>query len=135
MVIDRDIAATKSLAESDLMVSDWSGAALEYAFGFERPVLFVDVERKVNNPDYEAYGIEPFEVGIRERIGGVVAPDDLAALAPAVHALVADAPAWPARLAAIRDESIFNVGRQRRGRGRASWPPRPPRSAKQRGLA
>ena len=111
VVIDRDVAATKSLAESDLMVSDWSGAALEYAFGFERPVLFVDVARKVNNPDYESYGIVPFEVGIRERIGGVVAPDDLAAIAPAVHALVADAPAWPARLAAIRDESIANVGR------------------------
>jgi YidC/Oxa1 family membrane protein insertase len=111
VVIDRDVAATKSLAESDLMVSDWSGAALEYAFGFERPVLFVDVARKVNNPGYETYGIEPFEVGIRERIGGVVAPDDLGALAPAVRALVADAPAWPARLAAIRDESIFNVGR------------------------
>jgi YidC/Oxa1 family membrane protein insertase len=93
------------------MVSDWSGAALEYAFGFERPVLFVDVERKVNNPDYASYGIEPFEVGIRERVGGVVAPGDLGAVAPAVHALVADAPAWPARLAAIRDESIFNVGR------------------------
>jgi YidC/Oxa1 family membrane protein insertase len=111
VVIDRDVAATTSLAESHLMVSDWSGAALEYAFGFERPVLFVDVERKVNNPEYESFGIEPFEVGIRELIGGVVAPDDLTALAPAVHALVADAPAWPARLAAIREESIFNVGR------------------------
>ena len=41
----------------------------------------------------------------------MVAPDDLAALAPAVHVLVAEAPEWPARLAAIRDESIFNVGR------------------------
>jgi YidC/Oxa1 family membrane protein insertase len=111
VVIDRDVAATKSLAESHLMVSDWSGAALEYAFGFERPVLFVDVERKVNNPDYASYGIEPFEVGIRERIGAVVAPDDLAAVAPAVRALVAEAPAWPGRLAAIRDESIFHVGR------------------------
>jgi hypothetical protein len=111
VVIDRDVVATASLAGSDLMVSDWSGAALEYAFGFERPVLFVDVARKVNNPGYEEYGIEPFEVGIRERIGAVVGADDLAAVPAAVRALVADAPAWPERLAAIREESIANVGR------------------------
>ncbi len=110
VVIDTDIAATASLLRSDLMVSDWSGAALEYAFGLERPVLFVDVERKVNNPDYEQLGITPFEVAVRERVGTVVAPTALDAIGPAVHALVAEAPEWPARLAAVREESIANVG-------------------------
>src|SRR5437899_1548619 len=73
--LDTAIAAEDALHRSDVMVSDWSGAALEYAFGLERPVLFVDVARKVNNPEYERLGIEPFEARIREQIGRVVAPD------------------------------------------------------------
>ena len=100
------------------MVSDWSGAALEYAFGLERPVLFVDVARKVNNPDYEALGIEPFEVGIRERIGRVVAPDDLAAIVPAVaRRWWRDAPAWPAtprRASATRASSTSGAAARSR---------------------
>lgn len=111
VVIDRDVAATESLRAADLMVSDWSGAALEYAFGFERPVVFVDVDRKVNNPDYEALGITPFEVSVREQLGGVVAPEALADLGPAVRRLIAEAGEWPERLAAIRDANIANVGR------------------------
>ncbi len=108
--LDEDIAAAGSLRESDLMISDWSGAALEYAFGLGRPVLFVDVERKVNNPQYERLGIEPFEVRVRTRIGEVIAPDAVADAPAAVRSLVARAAEWPERLAAVRDESIFHVG-------------------------
>ena len=32
------------------MVSDWSGAALEYSFGLKKPVIFLDLPKKVNNP-------------------------------------------------------------------------------------
>jgi YidC/Oxa1 family membrane protein insertase len=108
--LEEGVTGQESLLRSDLMVSDWSGAALEYAFGLERPVLFVDVERKVNNPAYGELGIEPFEASVRSRIGRVVAPDDFAALAPAVEDLVGDAPGLAAQIRAVREESIFNVG-------------------------
>ena len=112
--LDDNIAAQESLHRSDVMVSDWSGAALEYAFGLERPVLFVDVPRKVNNPRYEDLAIEPFEVAIRERIGRVVAPDGLSAAPAAVAALLAEPDAFAADIRRVRDENIFNVGRSAR---------------------
>ena len=59
------------MTAADLMISDWSGAALEYAFGIERPVLFLDVARKINNPRYVDLGIEPIEARMREQIGAV----------------------------------------------------------------
>lgn len=110
-VLDQDIAATASLEASDVMISDWSGAALEYAFGRERPVVFVDVARKVNNPDYDELGIEPFEAAVRERVGAVVAADDPAAAVSAVHRIASEAGEWQVRLRAERDAAIFNVGR------------------------
>ncbi|MEP6625989.1 MAG: CDP-glycerol glycerophosphotransferase family protein, partial [Acidimicrobiia bacterium] len=108
--LDQDIAATRALHESDVMVSDWSGAALEYALGRERPVVFIDVERKVNNPEYAELGIEPFEVAVRDRIGAVVAADDPSGIVGAVRDAIDNADNWAERLRTVRDESIFNVG-------------------------
>jgi len=68
-----NIAGQDSLHDSDIMISDWSGAALDYAFGLNKPVLFIDVPRKINNLDYEELGIEPFECFVRDDIGrGVI---------------------------------------------------------------
>ena len=69
---ESSINENKSLYFSDLMVSDWSGAALDFAFGLKKPVLFIDVPKKVNNPDYLKLGIVPFEIRIRDKIGKVV---------------------------------------------------------------
>jgi len=69
---EANIAGQDSLHDSDVMISDWSGAALDYAFGLSKPVVFVDVPRKVNNPDYKEIGIEPFEAVIRKKIGIIV---------------------------------------------------------------
>jgi hypothetical protein len=112
--LDDNIAAQESLHRSDVMVSDWSGAALEYAFGLERPVLFVDVPRKVNNPHYEELAIEPFEVSIRERLGRVVSPAALDTMPAAAAALLAEPDAFAAEIRRVRDENIFNVGRSAR---------------------
>lgn len=108
--LDADIAGQESLHRSDVMVSDWSGAALEYAFGLERPVVFVDVARKVNNPEYEKLGIEPFEAAIRSRIGRVVAPADLAGAPALARELIGDPAGFAESIRAARAEHVFNVG-------------------------
>jgi YidC/Oxa1 family membrane protein insertase len=108
--LELDVASTRSLFESPVMVSDWSGAALDYAFGLERPVLFVDLPRKVNNPEYRSLGLEPLEVALRDKLGRVVDPRDLASVPAAIRDLLAEADRYPERLARLRDETIFHVG-------------------------
>ncbi len=108
--LEENIASQDSLQRADLMVSDWSGAALEFAFGTERPVLFIDVPRKVNNPSYGELGIEPFEATVREQIGRVVAPDQPQRIAAAVAELTGERAAWVDSIRAAREANIFNVG-------------------------
>jgi YidC/Oxa1 family membrane protein insertase len=108
--LEQDVASQASLQRADLMVSDWSGAALEFAFGLERPVLFVDVPRKVNNPDWEQVGIEPFEATVRTEIGEVLPVDALSDIGDVARRLVADPGTAAARIAGVRDRSIANVG-------------------------
>ena len=59
----------QTLFESDVLVSDWSGVAFEFAFGLKKPVLFVDTSRKIKNIDYNKIGIESFEFYAREMVG------------------------------------------------------------------
>ena len=91
------------------MISDWSGAAIEYALGLEKPVIFVDVPRKVNNPNYQDIAYEPIEVMLRQEIGEVISPDRLSDI-PAVVERLCDNPAnWKTRMRELRSRWIYNV--------------------------
>ena len=50
------------------MVSDWSGVALEFAFGLEKQVVFIDQPLKLNNPEYSRLKSDPLETLLREKI-------------------------------------------------------------------
>ena len=108
--LDLNISGAAALHKSHIMVSDWSGAALEYAFGLERPVLFLDMPRKVNNPDYEKLDIEPLEVWVRNEIGRVVSPDELEKAPAAITELCADPAQFKQKVDEIRDRVVFNLG-------------------------
>jgi len=109
--MDEDSDGTASLQSSDIMLSDWSGAALEFAFGLERPVIFADVPRKVLNPDYAQLDIEPIEVQVREQLGVVVAVDRLETLGEVAQAMADDSEKWQASLREARQRWIFNTGK------------------------
>src|SRR5262249_5822945 len=97
--------------ESDLLISDWSAMAIEYALGFGRPVLFVDVPPRVRNPHYAEFGIEPMEMRIRRELGAVL-PLDRIADAPAYALdLVRASPKFRARCKELREAWTFNFGR------------------------
>lgn len=109
--IETDMREQASLHESELMIGDWSGAALEYAFGLERPVLFVDTSPKLNNSEHDRIGLVGVEASLREQIGAVVGPEDLPSALPLIDALCADPEAYRERLREARQRTVYNVGR------------------------
>lgn len=108
--LDLDLTSSRSLRESHIMVSDWSGAAIDYALGLERPVLWIDTPPKVNNPAFERIGLVPWEVRIRPEIGTVLPVDRLEDAPAAIRTITHD-PAAPQALAReLRERHLFNVG-------------------------
>ncbi|NQU57101.1 MAG: CDP-glycerol--glycerophosphate glycerophosphotransferase [Rhodospirillales bacterium] len=99
-----------ALLASHIMISDWSGVAMEFAFGLERPVLFLDVPRKINNLEYGLLDLLPLEVAYREEVGRVLSPEQISDLPAAITELHNHSVATASRIAAVRDRSIFNVG-------------------------
>lgn len=107
--MDRDGDSSTSLMGADLMISDWSGVAFEYALARLRPVLFVDGPMKVRNPDWRRVMSEPgIECTYRHRVGCVVS--DVGSLRDEVAAMLASTEAWRARLLEIRGELLFHPG-------------------------
>jgi len=100
----KDMGEKASLFESDLMICDWSAAAIEYAFGLERPVLFIDVPRRIRNPGYQELGLEPIEEFVRDQVGAILSPDHLQAAPATIERLLTQIDHIQSRIRSMRDE-------------------------------
>jgi YidC/Oxa1 family membrane protein insertase len=87
--LEQDMSNNESWLWSDLMLSDWSGAASEYAFSLHRPVVYLDTPPKRMNADWADVGLRSFEDLVRSEVGTVVGLDDLDQL-PATVRRVSD---------------------------------------------
>ena len=96
------------------MITDWSGAALEFAFAFEKPVLFIDVPKKINNPEYEKIPQVPIEVSIREKIGKIILPTELELIPNEIEILYKQTKELRDKITKIRNELIFNIGESKK---------------------
>ncbi len=99
-----------SLFRSDILICDWSAMAIEYALGLEKPVLFIDLPRRVRNPDWQALEIEPLEVSFRTLAGDIVPPENLAEIPGKIDQLLQDQDSFRERMEKLRSKMVFNIG-------------------------
>jgi YidC/Oxa1 family membrane protein insertase len=109
--LETSVVTDDSLLRADALICDCSGIALEFAFGVERPVLFVDVPLKIRNPKYEELGIEPLELELRPQIGKVITPQQLDAVPRILSEFLDETAARKERLAELREQNVFAFGR------------------------
>jgi len=107
--LENSIDESRALWTADLMIADYSGFAMEFAFIRERPVLYVDVPPKVLNPHWRELDLVPLELSVRERIGVSVPPDVEKVVAGLVQ--LARAPGqWAERIREERSRCWVNFG-------------------------
>ncbi len=102
---------TDSILRSDILVSDWSAMAMEYALGLEKPVLFIDVPRRIRNPNWQEIGIEPVESSIRDQVGVILATSSLEQAPAVIERLLATPDRFRDRVRDYRENSVFRLGR------------------------
>jgi len=108
-ILEKNISNFDSFMKSDIMITDWSGAAIEYAFTLERPVLFIDVPKKIHNPDYEKLPEIPIEISIRDKIGEIISLSDIDALPEKIKILCQNPNLIKGKIQKIKGELIFNL--------------------------
>ena len=99
-----------SLFRSDILICDWSAMAIEYALALEKPVLFVDVPRRVRNPNWQDLEIEPLEVSFRKLAGDIVSPQNLAETTVKISHLLEASKKFEQTMQAVRPKMVFNIG-------------------------
>jgi len=107
--LEEGIIPSEKFHTSKCMISDWSGISLEYAFTFERPVIFIDVPKKILNPNSTDISLEPIEISIREKIGYVISPANLVKI-PNVIKKINENKSLNNQIEKIRSETVYHIG-------------------------
>lgn len=103
------IETQDSFHRSALMISDWSGAAYEYAMGTHREALFIDTPQKIFNPDWEQVGLASFEAVMREEVGEVLAADAVASTGEVASEMIRRSHDSRPKLSELADRLVFNL--------------------------
>ena len=109
-LLDTNTSSFEQLFSSYALITDWSGIGYEYAFGCERPVIYVDVPKKAHNKEYEKIQLVPFETSIRDKIGEVVSPQNIETIPERIEFLYGNDNNFENKIQKIRNNSIFNIG-------------------------
>ena len=109
-VLERGIIPSHLFHNSLCMISDWSGISLEYAFALERPVLFVDVPKKINNTDFEKIRCQDIETNIRRDIGYVILPNEIDNVPEKINSLLENSDKFRKQIRQVRSKTVFNIG-------------------------
>ncbi len=108
--IQTDFSSNNTVFEADLMITDWSGIAYEYAYTTCKPVLFIDTPMKIMNPEYQKIDVEPINIWMREVIGRVIKPDHMEEIPETVQYLLDHVEDYSAKIDAFVHEYVYNLG-------------------------
>jgi YidC/Oxa1 family membrane protein insertase len=113
-ILEEGVIPFNSLNDSVCMISDWSGISLEYAFVFERPIIFIDVPKKILNPNSNDIHLEPIEVSIREDIGYIVSPENLSTIPSLINNQSNNSQNFNDHIDQIRKKTVYHIGESAR---------------------
>lgn len=107
---EQDFSSSDSIYDSDVMITDWSSIACEFAFATMKPCVFIDTPMKTCNPHWQELGIEPTDITLRNRIGTSLAVEELDRLGDVVGDFLAHPEVWRDHIEQTRSEMIYHLG-------------------------
>jgi len=118
LMIEADFSSNVTIFTADLLITDWSGIAHEFAFATLKPALFINTPMKVLNHDYVKYKNQPLDITLRDKIGMSMDLDKLSGTKAAVDKLLAEQSQYNEQIMALRQKYIFNLGSSGEAAGR-----------------
>ena len=109
-ILQDDLSNKEIFFQADMLITDWSGVAMEYSFGRLKPVLFINVPQKMNNPESHLLNIEPIEKSIRNKIGEIIHPDELDCINKVIDGMFKREKMFLEDIEFLRKKSVFNLG-------------------------
>ena len=108
--IQMDFSSNSTVFEADMMITDWSGIAYEYAYTTFKPVLFIDTPMKVMNPEYTKIDVEPMNIWMREEIGKILKLDEIDKASHTVEEMLNNSEQYKKHIEQLVSENVYNIG-------------------------
>ena len=116
--IQTDFSSTDTVYNADLLITDWSNIAIEYAFSTFKPVLYINTPMKVINPDYQSIDVVPIDIWIRSELGGQLDLQELDRTGDTVRELLSRPEEYRAAIARVKERAMYNIGHGGEAAGR-----------------
>lgn len=108
--IQLDFSSDATVFGADILISDWSSIAYEFAYTTLKPVLFINTPMKIMNPDYDKIKEVPIDITIRNEIGYALELSEIDRVGEAVDDLINNADKYHDVIARSREERVYNIG-------------------------
>lgn len=108
--IQMDFTSNHTVFEADIMVTDWSAIAYEYAYTTEKPVLFINTPMKVMNPEYQRIAVTPINILLREELGCSLNTDELCRMPETIDRLLQMQASYQAQIHSFVEKYVYHIG-------------------------
>lgn len=110
IIIQDDNVEINSILNSELLITDWSGIAYEYAYASKNPVIFINTPMKVLNKDYKELGIDIFELSTRDIIGKSIDIDEVDNIDEVVDSAIKSKDKYSKKISKFYKDNVYNIG-------------------------
>ena len=108
--IQTDFSSNATVFEADLLITDWSDIAWEFAFTTKKPVLFIDTPMKVMNPDWDKIEEAPMNRELRTVVGQLLGLDELDRIGDVAADLLARRDEYREIITRTMEERLYHIG-------------------------
>ena len=110
VTIQTDFTSNNPVMSADLVITDWSDIACEYAFTTFKPVLYINTPMKVMNPDWKDLTVEPINIYLRDKIGKNLDTDDLKDASSTIDYLLSHKEEYRKQISDNYERFVYNHG-------------------------
>ena len=108
--IQDDLTTIGNILDSEILITDWSGIAYEFAFIAKKPVVFINTPMKVINKDYKELGIELFELESRKVLGKAIDYKDIKDLDKTIAKMIKEKEKYARIIDKYFHDNVYNIG-------------------------
>ena len=108
--IQTDFSSNNTVFDADVMITDWSGIAYEYAFTTKKPVIFINTPMKIMNPEYKNIGVEPFNIWARDSLGKSLDLKDINQINKVINDMLKNNKKYYKEIEKFTNEYVYNLG-------------------------
>ena len=112
-IVRQKLETKRDYLKSEIIISDWSGAALEFCLGLNRSAIFIDTPQRVRNKEYlnnKSIQEKTFEYSVRGKLGQIIKTNEIHKITEYINLLKKNTGHYESNLSEINNNFLFNVG-------------------------